>query len=147
MPTRLLVSHSQIGTFASAHDTDELQNVITWIYMISNLMQIWAASVAKAQVLGAGSQMMDESLWLLGSKTEQVRRSLQLNGGRLVHGRTIKRYLLLTTTAFAEILKDGKLVYLGRLPQQSVWSIWREIRSYKNYMVEFLLSNLSWNVD
>ncbi|KAI4716835.1 hypothetical protein E4T48_06957 [Aureobasidium sp. EXF-10727] len=38
-------------------------------------------------------------------------------------------------TAFAEINKDGKLVYLGRLPQQSVFSIWREIRSYKNYMV------------
>lgn len=38
-------------------------------------------------------------------------------------------------TAFAEITRDGKLVYLGRLPQQSVFSIWREIRSYKNYMV------------
>lgn len=38
-------------------------------------------------------------------------------------------------TAFAEISKEGKLVYLGRLPQQSVFSIWREIRSYKNYMV------------
>lgn len=38
-------------------------------------------------------------------------------------------------TAFAEISKEGKLVYLGRLPQQSVWSIWREIRSYKNYMI------------
>lgn len=38
-------------------------------------------------------------------------------------------------TAFAEISKEGQLVYLGRLPQQSVTSIWREIRSYKNYMV------------
>lgn len=38
-------------------------------------------------------------------------------------------------TAFAEISSEGKLVYLGRLPQQSVWSIWREIRSYKNYMI------------
>lgn len=27
------------------------------------------------------------------------------------------------------------MVYLGRLPQYSVVSIWREIRSYKNYMV------------
>lgn len=25
--------------------------------------------------------------------------------------------------------------YLGRLPQFSVVSIWREIRSYKNYMI------------
>ena len=38
-------------------------------------------------------------------------------------------------TAFAEISKEGKLIYLGRLPQQSVFSIWREIRSYRNYMV------------
>ena len=38
-------------------------------------------------------------------------------------------------TAFAEISKKGQLVYLGRLPQQSVISIWREIRSYKNYMI------------
>lgn len=28
-----------------------------------------------------------------------------------------------------------KLVYLGRLPQYSTTSRWREIRSYKNYMV------------
>jgi hypothetical protein len=27
------------------------------------------------------------------------------------------------------------MVYLGRLPQYSVPSIWREIRSYKHYMV------------
>lgn len=38
-------------------------------------------------------------------------------------------------TAFAEINKKGKLVYLGRLPQQSVFSQWREIRSYKDYIV------------
>jgi choice-of-anchor B domain-containing protein len=31
-------------------------------------------------------------------------------------------------TAFAEITKEGKLSYLGRLPQQSVPSVWREIR-------------------
>ncbi|KAG9231338.1 hypothetical protein BJ875DRAFT_444182 [Amylocarpus encephaloides] len=36
--------------------------------------------------------------------------------------------------AFVEI-KGGKMVYLGRLPQYSVPSIWREIRSYKHYMV------------
>uniref|UniRef100_L2FDS6 Peptidase s41 family protein n=1 Tax=Colletotrichum fructicola (strain Nara gc5) TaxID=1213859 RepID=L2FDS6_COLFN len=38
-------------------------------------------------------------------------------------------------TAFAEINSDGKLIYLGRLPQYSVPSEWREIRSYKHYMV------------
>lgn len=27
------------------------------------------------------------------------------------------------------------MVYLGRLPQYSVPSIWREIRAYKNYMI------------
>ncbi|KAK8246283.1 hypothetical protein HDK90DRAFT_407549 [Phyllosticta capitalensis] len=37
--------------------------------------------------------------------------------------------------AFAEITSEGKLSYLGRLPQYSVPSIWREIRGYKNYMV------------
>lgn len=38
-------------------------------------------------------------------------------------------------TAFAEISKEGKLVYVGRLPHNSVASLWREIRGYKNYMV------------
>lgn len=38
-------------------------------------------------------------------------------------------------TAFAEINKDGKLIYLGRLPQYSVGSEWREIRTYKNYVI------------
>ncbi|KIX09555.1 uncharacterized protein Z518_00635 [Rhinocladiella mackenziei CBS 650.93] len=38
-------------------------------------------------------------------------------------------------TAFAEISPEGKLIYLGRLPQQSVFSIWREIRTYKNYAI------------
>ncbi|EOD44877.1 uncharacterized protein LTHEOB_12396 [Neofusicoccum parvum] len=37
--------------------------------------------------------------------------------------------------AFAEITSEGKLVYLGRLPQYSTPAIWREIRAYKNYMV------------
>ena len=37
--------------------------------------------------------------------------------------------------AFAEITTDGKLVYLGRLPQYSSVSIWRELRGYKNYMI------------
>ncbi|KAI8724346.1 hypothetical protein NCS52_00003500 [Fusarium sp. LHS14.1] len=38
-------------------------------------------------------------------------------------------------TAFAEINKKGKLIYLGRLPQYSEPSQWREIRTYKNYVV------------
>ncbi|KAL2212056.1 hypothetical protein CC79DRAFT_1302335 [Sarocladium strictum] len=37
--------------------------------------------------------------------------------------------------AFVEIGSDGKMIYLGRLPQYSAPSEWREIRSYKNYMV------------
>lgn len=38
-------------------------------------------------------------------------------------------------TAFVEVKGDGVLVYLGRLPQQSVPSIWREIRVYKSYAI------------
>jgi choice-of-anchor B domain-containing protein len=38
-------------------------------------------------------------------------------------------------TAFVEVSKQGKMIYLGRLPQYSVPSIWREIRAYKNYMI------------
>ena len=38
-------------------------------------------------------------------------------------------------TAFAEVSAEGKLIYLGRLPQQSFFSLWREIRSHKNYVV------------
>lgn len=37
--------------------------------------------------------------------------------------------------AFAEISSEGKLIYLGRLPQYSTPVIWREIRAYKNYVV------------
>lgn len=39
--------------------------------------------------------------------------------------------------AFAEINKEGKLVYLGRLPQYTTAqpSLWRELRGYKNYIV------------
>lgn len=39
--------------------------------------------------------------------------------------------------AFAEVSTDGKLVYLGRLPQYSAaaTSIWREIRGYKSHVV------------
>ena len=38
-------------------------------------------------------------------------------------------------TAFAEVSPEGKLIYLGRLPQQSIFSQWREIRSHKNYVI------------
>ncbi|KAF2277360.1 uncharacterized protein EI97DRAFT_288958 [Westerdykella ornata] len=38
-------------------------------------------------------------------------------------------------TAFAEISKEGKLIYLGRLPQFSVPSNWREIRGHNNLMI------------
>jgi choice-of-anchor B domain-containing protein len=38
-------------------------------------------------------------------------------------------------TAFAEINKSGKLVYLGRLPQYSVPSEWREIRGHNDLMI------------
>jgi choice-of-anchor B domain-containing protein len=38
-------------------------------------------------------------------------------------------------TTFAEISSEGKLVVLARLPQVSLPSDWREIRSYKNYMI------------
>lgn len=38
-------------------------------------------------------------------------------------------------TAFVEITAEGQLVYLGRLPQYSVPSIWREIRVFKNYAI------------
>ncbi|KAI6257321.1 hypothetical protein MCOR19_006253 [Pyricularia oryzae] len=37
--------------------------------------------------------------------------------------------------AFAEVTKEGKLVYLGRLPQYSSVSIWREMKGYQNYLV------------
>ncbi|KAI0377089.1 hypothetical protein F5Y04DRAFT_191057 [Hypomontagnella monticulosa] len=39
--------------------------------------------------------------------------------------------------AFAEISPEGKLIYLGRLPQYSAAqpSLWREIKGYKSYIV------------
>ena len=37
--------------------------------------------------------------------------------------------------SFSEVSSEGKLIYLGRLPQYSSESIWREIRGYKNYVV------------
>ncbi|EON98378.1 hypothetical protein UCRPA7_6111 [Phaeoacremonium minimum UCRPA7] len=40
-------------------------------------------------------------------------------------------------TAFAEVTKKGKLIYLGRLPQYTTapTSLWREIKGYKSYIV------------
>jgi hypothetical protein len=37
--------------------------------------------------------------------------------------------------AFVEITSDGRLSYLGRLPQYSSTSIWREIRGYKSFII------------
>ncbi|KAK4235075.1 hypothetical protein C8A03DRAFT_46719 [Achaetomium macrosporum] len=40
-------------------------------------------------------------------------------------------------TAFAEVSKKGKLIYLGRLPQYDTAapSLWREIKGYKSYIL------------
>lgn len=38
-------------------------------------------------------------------------------------------------TAFAEVDPSGKLVYLGRLPYQSVPSVWREIKVNGDYLI------------
>lgn len=38
-------------------------------------------------------------------------------------------------TAFAEVSSEGKLIYLGRLPQYSSVSQWREIRGHRDYMI------------
>ena len=38
-------------------------------------------------------------------------------------------------TAFAEISPAGELIYLGRLPQHSYFSVWREIRALGDYML------------
>jgi hypothetical protein len=40
-----------------------------------------------------------------------------------------------TGAAFVEVLKNGKLQYLGRLPAQSVGSRWREIRVLNDYVI------------
>jgi hypothetical protein len=37
--------------------------------------------------------------------------------------------------AFLEITKSGKIVYLGRLPHNSVPAIWREIKTLGDYVV------------
>ncbi|KAF2473621.1 uncharacterized protein BDR25DRAFT_216857 [Lindgomyces ingoldianus] len=37
--------------------------------------------------------------------------------------------------AFVEINKQGKMIYLGRLPEYSIPSLWREIRGYRDLMI------------
>ena len=37
--------------------------------------------------------------------------------------------------AFAEISKEGKLIYLGRLPQYSAPDQWRELRGHNDYVI------------
>jgi hypothetical protein len=68
----------------------------------------------------------------LGSKTGQGSSSW---GWTSPEGREFIAAGQADGAAFAEITKEGKLVYLGRLPQVSAPSIWREIRGYKNFMV------------
>ncbi|KXH31313.1 hypothetical protein CSAL01_03824 [Colletotrichum salicis] len=51
------------------------------------------------------------------------------------NGREFSAIGQLDGTAFAEISKQGKLIYLGKLPYFSEPSRWREIKAYKNYLV------------
>lgn len=37
--------------------------------------------------------------------------------------------------AFAEVSKQGKLIYLGRLPAQASPVIWREIKVLRDYLI------------
>jgi hypothetical protein len=70
----------------------------------------------------------------LGSKTGQGSSSW---GWTSEDGREFVVVAQADGAAFAEITNEGKLVYLGRLPQSSTAapSIWREIRGYKNYII------------
>lgn len=40
-----------------------------------------------------------------------------------------------TGAAFVEVLRNGKMEYIGRLPAQSVGSRWREIRVLNDYVI------------
>ena len=70
----------------------------------------------------------------LGSRTGQGSSSW---GWTSPDGREFVAIAQADGAAFAEISKEGKLVYLGRLPQsqRAEASIWRELRGYKNYIV------------
>jgi hypothetical protein len=68
----------------------------------------------------------------LGSKTGQGSSSW---GWTSPEGREFVAIGQADGAAFAEINKDGKLLYLGRLPAYSKPAIWREIRGYKDYMI------------
>ncbi|KAH6693479.1 hypothetical protein F5X68DRAFT_247759 [Plectosphaerella plurivora] len=68
----------------------------------------------------------------LGSRTGQGSSSW---GWTAPNGREFAVIAQADGAAFAEITAQGKLVYLGRLPQYSATSIWRELRGYKNYIV------------
>ncbi|TPX15793.1 uncharacterized protein E0L32_000127 [Thyridium curvatum] len=52
-------------------------------------------------------------------------------------GREFVAIAQLDGTAFAEVSKSGKLIYLGRLPQYTTaeTSLWREIKGYHSYVV------------
>ncbi|KAF3926875.1 hypothetical protein ABW20_dc0104449 [Dactylellina cionopaga] len=70
----------------------------------------------------------------LGSKTGQGSSSW---GWVAPSGREFVAIAQADGAAFVEITKEGKLVYLGRLPQhhEAQPSIWRELRAYKHYML------------
>lgn len=55
--------------------------------------------------------------------------------GWTYHGREFIAIGQTDGAAFAEITREGKLVYLGRLPQQSVPVIWREIKTLGDYLI------------
>ncbi|KAF2150000.1 hypothetical protein K461DRAFT_230630 [Myriangium duriaei CBS 260.36] len=67
----------------------------------------------------------------LGSSTGQGSSSW----GITIDGREFGAIGQADGTAFIEITADGRITYLGRLPQQSVPSQWREIRAYKSSFV------------
>jgi hypothetical protein len=68
----------------------------------------------------------------LGSKTGQGSSSW---GWTSPEGREFVAIGQADGAAFVEINKEGKLLYLGRLPAFTKPAIWREIRSYKDYMI------------
>jgi len=70
----------------------------------------------------------------LGSKTGEGASSW---GWTSPEGREFVAIAQADGAALAEITRDGKLVYLGRLPHTTAAeaSIWREIKGYKNFIV------------
>ena len=61
--------------------------------------------------------------------------SLNVSGWTSADGREFVAIGQQDGAAFAEVNKEGKLVYLGRLPQYSTPSTWREIRGQNDLMI------------